>query len=502
MKKFFLFLFLLFFCFPTQKQNAPVFDFVLHLNIPQEFHQLDPRKSADLTSCSLHFLLYEGLTKMTPHSKKAALGLAKSYTISENGLNYLFTLEKRLDSRGEFITAFDFEKSWKEALSPDFYCPNVHLFYPIKQAKEAKEGQVSIDAVGITALDKEHLLVTLEHPLPSFLEILAFTVFAPYKGDNRFSGAYCIKDFILQDHLILKPNAFYPHLSSPPTLNISFIKDEMTVYHLFEKGLLDLIGSPFTSIPKEVPQEDLNRYQIGHQPTLGICHLLIHPEHPILKQKALRQAIYFEIDRKTITDKIVQLEGRETSFLIPSPLLKSHILPNREKKWEHSKSEDKIELLYPQTTSYHKIAQFIQREFEEKWGLTVTLKPTEFKIYLTALKTQQFDMALNTLYALYADPMSILERFEDSSNPKNYIAYCNPNFIETLKKAKTTINSDLKKSFYQNAETILMEDAWIIPLYETKSTFCYHRHIHGIRTNATGGFNFESVTFSKKTSLD
>ena len=90
---------------------------------------------------------------------KLKLGIAKSYTISEDKKTYKFTLRKSFWSNGTRICAYDFEYAWKKILTPGFSTPFAYVFYPIKNAKIAKEGKVPLDKVGIHAIDdKTHIV--------------------------------------------------------------------------------------------------------------------------------------------------------------------------------------------------------------------------------------------------------------------------------------------------------------------------------------------------------
>jgi len=53
----------------------------------------------------------------------------------------------------------DCQYAWKKVLSPDFSTPFAYVFYPIKNSKDAKEGNLSVDEVGVKAIDKKTLII-------------------------------------------------------------------------------------------------------------------------------------------------------------------------------------------------------------------------------------------------------------------------------------------------------------------------------------------------------
>ena len=54
-----------------------------------------------------------------------------------------------------------------------------NILTDIKNAKKAKEGQVSAEEIGIYPLDDKTLVIELEHPCTYFLEILCNPLFSP-----------------------------------------------------------------------------------------------------------------------------------------------------------------------------------------------------------------------------------------------------------------------------------------------------------------------------------
>jgi oligopeptide transport system substrate-binding protein len=146
----------------------------LNVNISGEPATLDPRKGADLISSSLHFMLFEGLTKITPDGSTVP-AQAEKIDLSLDCKTYTFHLRECRWSDGTPVTAYDFEKAWKDILDPQFPAANAHLFYPIRNAEAAKKGKVTLQEVGIRVKDPKTLVVELENPTPYFLELTQST---------------------------------------------------------------------------------------------------------------------------------------------------------------------------------------------------------------------------------------------------------------------------------------------------------------------------------------
>ena len=86
-------------------------------------------------------LLFEGLTRFNKNGQ-VENAVAESIDVSTDLKEYTFKLRPALWNDGSPVSAYDFEYAWKKVLSPDFKTAFASLFYPIKNAKEAKEGKL------------------------------------------------------------------------------------------------------------------------------------------------------------------------------------------------------------------------------------------------------------------------------------------------------------------------------------------------------------------------
>lgn len=98
---------------------------------------LDPTLLTGQPGGRIALALYEGLTQYDPESMVPRPGVAKSWTISDDGLTYTFELRKSSRwSDGKAVTAADFIYSWRRRLDPKVGSEYAYMLHSVQGAKE------------------------------------------------------------------------------------------------------------------------------------------------------------------------------------------------------------------------------------------------------------------------------------------------------------------------------------------------------------------------------
>jgi oligopeptide transport system substrate-binding protein len=81
--------------------------------------QMDPTLNTYSRSSIVLQNPFQGLYKLARTASRFIPACAESYTVSEDGMTYTFTLKRRAEVvRRSDLTAKDFEYSWKRVLNP------------------------------------------------------------------------------------------------------------------------------------------------------------------------------------------------------------------------------------------------------------------------------------------------------------------------------------------------------------------------------------------------
>jgi len=499
-------------CAPSSKEVSKR---PLRLNLSQDPATLDPRRAADFSSASLTFLLYDGLTRSTS-DKCFAPALAESIEVSADRLTYTFKLKKAFWSNHEPLTAYDFERSWKEVLSPNFPCTNAHLFYPIAGAKEAKQGEKPIDEIGVKALDERTFEVRLHQPTPYFLELTAFCAFFPYKEDpthgRLFSGPYSLKEFRSKDHIHLTKNTFYWNQEKVQLerIHFSLVEQANTVLDMFEKGELDILISSFTPIPPEAVPHLQKTHVMQSVETAGSTILSFNMASGIFKNEKMRQAFILSIDRKEIVENLASMNEEIATSFLPNLLMGDE---NKTLNWkvdrerayqlflealeELNLSTEELHIRFilsaNHSSNFYQAAQVIQEQIRQSLGITIQLDQLETKIYFDHLYKHDYDMAGCFIIAQYMDPLAYLDRFVLKTHLRNYPAFEDLTYQSLIQSSFFANSVEERTDLLRKAEKILINSGAILPIYHFRNSFFVSKKIKNLKTFPQGTLYLDEI---------
>lgn len=469
----------------------------IRLSIKAEPKTMDPRKGGDLYSNQMHCLFFEGLIKLYPN-QSFKLAQAESYEVSEDQLIYTFTLRDAVWSNNTPVTAYDFEQSWKDVLDPKFPSMQAQLFSPIKNADAAKKGLVSLDEVGIKAIDEKTLVITLEKPTPYLFNLLSFATFSPVNIKNDRENpdwAYsvgpnflCNGPFILEswqhaDKIVAVTNPYYRKTEDqhPNKIIFHIVENDATTLQMFEKGLVDIIGDSLSSIPLEALPDLEKKWKISRESTPMTMIIAFNTDKAPFHHLKIRQAFSLSLNRQQLIDNIVYQASSIATNMIPPSLkqnrhrsfFKDNNVCRAKVLLEEGMTElgitkdafDSIVLYYPPTSSMSsKVMQAIQQQWLDVLGICIKLECLDYRLLMDKLTIGDYSMCYTLWHAMYHDPMSILERFKYKSHAKNYLNWESSEYIRLLNRSFYE-KGEQRFNTLEEAEQLFLSQMPLIPLY-------------------------------------
>jgi len=322
-------------------EGRPAGDGKLAMNLGEEPPDLQSITTTDQVSFEILNATNEGLVRKNPAGLyEQGSGVAKSWTVSNDGLVYTFTLKDDVKwSDGSKITAKDFEYAWKKVIDPRTASQYNYMFFFIKGAEEVasieipdpaadkaaydaavKKVEDGLKAVGVVAKDDTTLEVTLAAPSAFFVSLTAFPSYFPLqekyhvaKGDQYaleanailYNGPYTISEWNHGAKLVLKKNAAYWDAATVKLEQISFdmIKDINTPITMYEADELDAVGVPGDFIPKFKSERPTELKQMAQA---TVWYLELNPKNAAFANPKFRRALSLGFDRQSFVDNVLK----------------------------------------------------------------------------------------------------------------------------------------------------------------------------------------------------
>jgi oligopeptide transport system substrate-binding protein len=512
-------------CQSSSRKGSTAYE--LKINVCEEPPTLDPRKARDLKSQMIIRMLFEGLMRMGP-LEKIEFALAEKVAVSSDLKTYTFHLRDSVWSNGDPVTAFDFVYAWKNILSPQFPSPLAYHLYILKHGKDAKEGRISLDEVGVRAIDLKTLVVELENSAPYFLELLACSAFFPVhqKMDENTpswaqsastyvsNGPFRLAEWKHQDHLGVEKNKTYWDVQNVNirSMELQMLSEE-TAWKLFEKGELDWAGTPPPGLPSSVLQGLQMNQRLMAREILRTYFLRTNTERAPFNSPLIRKAFAIAIDRQALVDHLMQghqtpatgfvplsLKLQKTPYFRDADVSGARELFLEGLKALHVSKEELPEvcLTYVSSEMNHLIAQAIQNQWFEAFGVRVLLEAIERKVYFDRVSRQDYHMAASDWVADVADPINFLEIFKYKEGGSNNTLWEHPRYTALLDCSVEVADREKRLEILAQSEQILMEEMPIIPIFYSNVLYLTQSRLKDVVLSSMGQIDFKWASIAKE----
>ncbi len=496
------------------------------INIQEEPSTLDHRKARLMFDYNTIRSFNDGLFR-TGKEGKAAPAIAESYTVSNDMKTYVFKLKKAKWSNGVALSAHDFIYSWKSALNKNFPAPNAALLFPIKNAKEIKEGALPASMLGVHADGDLTLVVELERPVPFFIDLLTLPIYFPL---NEFvdqahsdwslsaehyvcSGPFKMVDWKHKNEILAVRNEHYWDRDQVKIENMTMVMvDPVTAFSMQQNGELSWVGAPYSNLPPEALEMLKANKTLQKNPFLATNWIRTNTNFTPLNNKDFRHSLAFAINRNDITQHVLQGEATVATGIVPISMgiqEKPYFTDNDEKKAvellvsalkQMNLTKETLPLLkltYACTENNEKVATAIQDNWRKILGIKVILDPVESKVYIDKIGKGDYQLACGRWGADFNDPISFLDVFKTRSSGTNNTGWESPDYISAIEDTYKFMDFDKRKSGLAKAEQILMDDMPVIPVYHFTMLHVQDALLKDVILTQCGEIDFKYAYFNK-----
>ncbi|OIL38368.1 peptide ABC transporter substrate-binding protein [Oenococcus oeni] len=500
---------------------------VLNEYLPVDMTTQDLSQMTDSYAFEVAANVQQGLLSRTSSGAPKA-GLAKSWSHSKDGLTWTFHLRKGLKwSNGDALTAEDFVYAWQRTVNPKTASQYAYIYSGIKNADAINSGKnKDLSSLGIKAKNKTTLVVTLEHPMPQFQNLMAFPVF--FAQDKKFesslgskvgtssskqvySGPYKFVGWNGSNKKFkLVPNKNYWDAKAVKNKGVNFqvVTDTTAALALYNKGELDQVT---LSTPQQIKKyKNSKNFKIYNQSQTDYLEYNQTGKVKGLTNTKIRQALNLATDRKTIASSVSEGLYSAATGYTPAGLAKTatggDFAKAVAKKTAYAYNIKKAKKLFAEgmkeaglkkltltiegssdSTVTKSTLDTLQQSWSELPGLTVKEKLVPFKQRLLDQENHNFDVVLAAWGADYSEPLTFLNMFVTGGS-NNDGSWSNKEYDALIKSAsdKNALSDTKRTADEIKAEKVLYQNAGVNPVFWVNAATLSNSKVKGVQYFSSG----------------
>lgn len=491
-------------------------DLTLTAAMPDSPATLDPAMVTTDTEKTVVLQLYENLMKLSSDGSggsRAVAGQASGYEKTDNGdgtETYTFRLRSSLTwSDGTPLTAADFVYAWQRLADPATGSPNAALLRMVAGYDRVRAGE-GAENLAVSAPDERTFTVTLSSHCPYFVEsVCASPATMPVRSDAVQSvlpvtnGAYEASSWDSGQLTAVQRRAYYDSRRlGAQSLTFLFEPDADARQKLFDSGEADFL----LDLTDQAVERRGDSWSA--EPGFRVAALLVNQLAEATAEESLRQALSLSIDRNALTALLGERTHLSAQGLVPTgvrntmgeefravtepvidnlPEHREQNLRQAEKLLEGAADGGAIELLYEQTEENQAVMQQLQQTWQDDLGLTVSLRGVSAEELQQSLQRGEFTVAAVTLTGVYDDPTAFLETWTGGAEG-NWGNFYSSAYDTLLRVVHASGDDTARDAYLEDAESLLLEKGYVIPLYEYTRTWQLREHLAGLTSNHMGGY--------------
>jgi len=476
----------------------------------------NPILSTDVPSGEIIDLTYSGLVRANENLEMVG-DLAEEWSFSDDGLVWTFKLREDVRFHdGEPLTSADVKYTYDAIKDPDYQGIRATDFKPVEK---------------IEAPDDYTVVFYLSEPYAPLLTNLSYGILPKHIFEQTSikdmkqneanmnpigTGPYKFVEWQKGQHIILEANEDYygegPYIEQ---VIYKFYQDEQVMLAALEKGDISYMGSIPPDDIERVRDEYADRFEFVEVPQNGYTYIGLKQTHPILKEKNVRKALMYGLNRQGIVDDILLGYGTVVNSNIP-PVSWAYAEGELEEyPYDPEKAKDLLEeagwvegpdgirvkdgeklSFSVLTSSGSKLNESVMMIAQEDWlDIGVEIHP-EF-IEWAVLCSQYLDVAQFEAYllawSLGLDPDFYLFFHSDAAVDErgqlvgfNDVEFKNERLDELLEAGRRELDQERRKEIYIEAQEIVNEELPYVFLFSRNSVAAMDNRVKGVVWSALG----------------
>jgi peptide/nickel transport system substrate-binding protein len=482
---------------------------------------LDPSHATDGLSLNTTNEVMQNLVAFKPGSFDVVGDVAQKWSVSADGKTWTFDLRPGLVfSDGTPLDAkavkFNFDR-WRLPTHPA-HGNFAYSYYVVSF------GGLPGSIADVTARSATRVVIRLQRPLGPFLRDIAEQAFA--LGSPRAiladpkafelkpvgSGPYMVAEWQRDDHITLVAN---PRWAGPKpgyqTVIIRDIPDQATSVLSIQKGDIDILTDPRPDDAKALAKQ--TGITVVEQPSNNTSYLAMEVEKKPFGDVRVRRAVAYAIDVATMAQGLYSGGATAAGNWTPPGMLGEnpalHVHPHDVAKarallaqagFPHGFTSS---LMYstaprPYLPEPQRVAETIQANLAAV-GITVTLQPYEWGVYLDKIRHGQHEMCLIGWTGDNGDPDNFFYPLLDQDaahkdgSAQNYSFWRDPAFHRLMLAGQAAVDDAKRKAIYQQANAMVHDQVPAVSLVHTTVPVVMKSSLKGFVPSPNTSYHFNLI---------
>ena len=442
---------------------------------------LNPISSYTASEAQVYTALFEGLVTYHPLTLEPIPGVARTWTVSNDGRRWTFQLREdaRYDN-GDPVIAQHFRDTWLALLDPEAESAYSFLFDVIEGAEEYRRGRnTDPDSVGIRPISGTELVVELNSPATHFLDILCHHSFVALHPEMVSYGDDVMPDQVVsngpytlvsadENELVMEQNEQYWDASevSIPNLRIRTVDDPETITEAFNRGSVQWLAGGWNLDAVET------RSHIVVNPLFATSYFFFRADEEPWQDDNVRRAMALLLPWVEIrSDEIYFTPAQALVPTIPFYENPDGIVEqNRDEAlrllseagYPRGEGLPDVTVTIPGGEDNIRITDLFASAWEEELGIEVVVTTVPYPRYFDALEGDNYTLGTISWIGDFADPLTFLQMWTSGSN-LNDSGYSNAEFDELITQSLSQ-RGTTRFATLAAAEALLLDTAVVLPI--------------------------------------
>jgi peptide/nickel transport system substrate-binding protein len=469
----------------------------IYKKISSQVGRLNPIISVDATSSTISSYIFNSLIKYDKNANIIPSLTKKFYFINNKTL--IFELKKNiLWHDGEQFDASDVIFTFNLIKSKKIFSPISSSFKYVKSVEAINNYKIKVTYTKQYYKALEIWLVSIvpKHILDKQDDIMN----SDFNKHPIGTGAYKLKEIKPNKDIVLEANKnYFQGKPKIDTIHFRYLPDTLTSFLMLKQEKIDQdLLSPI-KLQREVNREFKEKFSIYEKPSYSYTYLGFNLKIKKFKNKKIREAINFAINKKEIVEFLFFGHGKVCygPFLPFTKAFNKNIKHNfsqnraREILKSLGYNKDNIFKFEVVTNSNNQTrkyaAMIIQKQLAEV-GIEMKIRTMEWQAFLnTVVRPSNFEsILLGWSMPIKPDARSIWHSSSIKKGGYNFISYRNKKVDMLIEKAETTINKKRFFDIYKKIFTIIASDIPYLFLYIPNDIEAINKRVQNVTQSYIG----------------